>query len=71
VLWPARDPDNGRVDALELSLPYAQSAFLCDADLAGMARWLAIRMPSMNTAFFNAMTPFIVVNTPATQPVRR
>jgi hypothetical protein len=70
MLWPARDSDNGRVAALELSSAYAQSAFLCDADWTGTADSLEIRVPSMNTAFFNAMTALIVVDTPATPPVR-
>jgi len=55
------------------SYPYhmRNQLFLCATDRAGMAHSFEIRVPSMNTAFFNANMSFNLVDAPATRPVRR
>lgn len=58
---------NGRVAALELSF-YMRNQLLRDADWAGMAHSLEIRVPFVDTGFLRAMAPFIVADTPATKP---
>jgi asparagine synthase (glutamine-hydrolysing) len=58
---------NGRVAALELSF-YMRNQLLRDADWAGMAHSLEIRVPFVDTTFFRAMAPFIVADSPVTKP---
>jgi len=57
---------NGRVATLELSF-YMRNQLLRDADWAGMAHSLEIRVPFVDTVFFRAMAPFIVADTPTTK----
>jgi asparagine synthase (glutamine-hydrolysing) len=58
---------NGRVSALELSF-YMRNQLLRDADWAGMAHSIEIRVPFVDAAFFRAMAPFVVADTPVTKP---
>lgn len=58
---------NGRVSALELSF-YMRNQLLRDADWAGMAHSIEIRVPFVDAAFFRAMAPFIVADPPVTKP---
>jgi asparagine synthase (glutamine-hydrolysing) len=58
---------NGRVSALELSF-YMRNQLLRDADWAGMAHSIEIRVPFVDADFFRAMAPYIVADTPVTKP---
>jgi len=58
---------NGRVSVLELSF-YMRNQLLRDADWAGMAHSIEIRVPFVDATFFRAMAPFIVADTPVTKP---
>jgi asparagine synthase (glutamine-hydrolysing) len=58
---------NGRVAALELSF-YMRNQLLRDADWAGMAHSLEIRVPFVDSEFFHTMAPFIVADAPVTKP---
>ena len=58
---------NGRVSALELSF-YMRNQLLRDADWAGMAHSIEIRVPFVDTTFFRAIAPFIVADVPVTKP---
>jgi asparagine synthase (glutamine-hydrolysing) len=58
---------NGRVSALELSF-YMRNQLLRDADWAGMAHSIEIRVPFVDADFFRAMAPLIVADRPATKP---
>jgi asparagine synthase (glutamine-hydrolysing) len=58
---------NGRVSALELSF-YMRNQLLRDADWAGMAHSIEIRVPFVDADFFRAIAPFIVAPQPVTKP---
>jgi asparagine synthase (glutamine-hydrolysing) len=58
---------NGRVSALELSF-YMRNQLLRDADWAGMAHSIEIRVPFVDAEFFRKMAPLIVSDPPVTKP---
>ena len=63
---PRAPQPRSRVAALELSW-YMRNQLLRDADWAGMAHSLEIRVPLVDVQLFRALAPLIVSDTPPTK----